>query len=498
MNNPSPLRRVSRRTFIHLAALAAATTALPACTATPSTRTTLPTPDRKKKVVIIGAGLAGLVAAYELRAAGHDVTVLEARSMPGGRVRTDRSFADGLYAELGAARIPPNHDLTVGYARRFNLSLVPFYPTNPALRRVDVVNSTAVHVVPGAPTNLDDYPLDFSPRERSRGVHPLVAQAIDEAVRQAGDPTSINWPTGPISQYDDINFYDFLKDRGLSDAAIRLDGLGFSGSTRNASYSAAWVIRELALAKFVGADLRKIDGGNDRLPAAFASRLKPVIHYACPVTNIEQSTAGASVRFTRAGRTLTINADRVICTLPFPILRTIPITPDVSPMKRRVIDELAYGTLSRASIQVSRRYWLDNNLSGFARSDLPAEVFNPTHDQPGPRGIIQLYMKADLSRRAAHASHEERIAMATSTIESIIPGVTDVAEGGTCICWDTDPHTRCTTAAPTRGQFSTLLPHAHTPEGRIHFAGEHTSQWHAWMQGALASGLRAAREVNDA
>src|SRR5215212_8805076 len=82
-----------------------------------------------RKVLILGAGMAGLVAAYELSKLGHDVTVLEARTRPGGRVHTLREpFSDGLYAEAGAARIPDNHNLTLRYVKEFALPLEPFYP----------------------------------------------------------------------------------------------------------------------------------------------------------------------------------------------------------------------------------------------------------------------------------------------------------------------------------------------------------------------------------
>ena len=83
-----------------------------------------------RKVLVLGAGMAGLVAAYELTQRGHDVTVLEARPRPGGRVHTLREpFSDGLYAEEGAARIPANHDLTLKYVKQFELPLEPFYPS---------------------------------------------------------------------------------------------------------------------------------------------------------------------------------------------------------------------------------------------------------------------------------------------------------------------------------------------------------------------------------
>src|SRR5262249_43212985 len=83
-----------------------------------------------KKIIIIGAGMAGLSAGYELTQLGHDVTILEARARPGGRVHTLREpFDDGLYAEAGAARIPQEHNLTLQYGKVFNLPLQPMCPT---------------------------------------------------------------------------------------------------------------------------------------------------------------------------------------------------------------------------------------------------------------------------------------------------------------------------------------------------------------------------------
>ena len=87
---------------------------------------------RPKRVVIVGAGMAGLVAAWELARAGHEPIVLEARARVGGRVHTLREpFTDGLYAEVGAMRIPRTHDLTLAYCERFGLRLTPFTMSNP-------------------------------------------------------------------------------------------------------------------------------------------------------------------------------------------------------------------------------------------------------------------------------------------------------------------------------------------------------------------------------
>src|SRR5688572_32595689 len=114
--------RITRRQFLRRSALAVAGAAL----APPRLVATSPA----RKVLILGAGMAGLVAGYELAKLGHDITILEARTRPGGRVHTLRGpFADGLHAEAGAARVRDNHELTLKYIREFELPLEPFYPS---------------------------------------------------------------------------------------------------------------------------------------------------------------------------------------------------------------------------------------------------------------------------------------------------------------------------------------------------------------------------------
>jgi monoamine oxidase len=122
---------MNRRSFIAQSSLAvagAALTRLPIVTASVA----------PKKIIIIGAGVAGLSAAYELTQFGHDVTILEARTRPGGRVHTLREpFDDGLYAEAGAARIPDDHNLTLKYVKLFNLPLEPMYPAQLSALKFD-------------------------------------------------------------------------------------------------------------------------------------------------------------------------------------------------------------------------------------------------------------------------------------------------------------------------------------------------------------------------
>jgi monoamine oxidase len=122
--------KLNRRRFLLRSALAlAATTTYSTVKAQSKTPGALETGFPSKKVIIIGAGLSSLVAAYELSQVGHTVTIIEARSRVGGRVLTLRDgFSEGHFVEAGAARIPQDHNLTLGYARHFGLALKPFYP----------------------------------------------------------------------------------------------------------------------------------------------------------------------------------------------------------------------------------------------------------------------------------------------------------------------------------------------------------------------------------
>jgi monoamine oxidase len=122
-----------------------------------------------------------------------------------------------------------------------------------------------------------------------------------------------------------------------------------------------------------------------------------------------------------------------------------------------------------------------------------------TYKQPGTRRILQAFQISLHSRRMTGMTDHERITLALEQVEMIYPGMHEHFEGGVTKCWDEDQWAFGASAYYKPGQFSSLLPHVARPEGRIHFAGEHTSVWiDGWMQGALESGNRVAREVNSA
>lgn len=355
----------------------------------------------KQKVIVIGAGLSGLVAAYELLKLGHDVKVIEAQGRPGGRVFTIRDFSEGLNAEAGAARIPSDHDLTLKYVKKFELSLIPFYPREHKFMRYN------------------------------RGV-----------------PEAVDW-------------------RKFADATSFVIGLGDADH---------W---------------QKIKGGNDLLPAAFARRLGTRIRYRSPVVKITQRPPKVEVSFNDAGKTQTEECDYLICAIPFTTLSQVEISPAFSQAKVEAINSIVYESASRLFIETKRRFWLDAKLNGFGIGDDFAEIWDSSFGQPGTHGILQRYVRGGRSSELVGRSEAERAEMSLAKLGGFFPEIRANFVKSYSKCWSEDPW--------VRGAWAHLngrhAANARLPEGRIHFAGEHLSDQASWMQGALASGLRAVSEI---
>jgi monoamine oxidase len=486
---------LKRRDFLKQSIVAAATLSASPLPILTFAQSALEQRGAAKRVIVIGAGLAGLSAAYELTRAGHDVTVLEAQTRPGGRVLTLRDpFPDGLYAEAGATRIPNHHQFTLKYVELFGLTLDPFEP--PDVPSAYYVRGKRIRVTPGQDV---DWPHDLSAEERALGLNGMRQKYIGSALSELGDVTDPSWPPPELlTKYDQMNRSDFWRGRGASSGAVALLSLG-GIDDRLESWAALFMLRNHALnQKFK--QYYKIRGGTDLLPKAFAIRLSEKIHYATPVVKIEQHARGVTARFFQAGSYHALTGDYLICAVPFSVQKNIEVAPAFSVDKQRAIDQLPYLSVSKIFLQSKRRFWVHNRESGFAKTDLPiSQVWDMTYGQPGTRGILQAFPIGVHSRRVTGMSENERLSFALGQVETIYSGMREHFEGGVTKSWDEDEWARGASAYYKPGQFSTLLPHVARPEGRIYFAGEHTSVWiDGWMQGALESGNRVAQEVNDA
>jgi monoamine oxidase len=480
---------IDRREFLKLALLA---TAAPVVAQHEfSLSKPLPPAATRKKILILGAGLAGLVAGYELVKAGQEVTILEAQMRPGGRVMTWRHpFADGLYAEAGAGRIPDSHDLTMHYVRHFGLTLVPFYPDK--LDRAYLLRGKRIRV-PATGADLSRLPFEFTREEKAVGLSGLEQKYLGPAMRKIGDPSAADWPTGTAKSYDNLTMTEFLQEQGASLGAIQLLDLPFATASDD-RISFLFNLREAWYAMHEKTRYN-IKGGNDLLPRAFAAKLRENIHYGTPVLRIEQDQIKVRAIALQFGTHRTFEADRLICTIPFPALRRVEVEPPFSESKRKAIAELAYDTITRVVFQCRSRYWEQDGYNGFGISDLEQEIWHPSFDQPGPRGLLVSYMCLSAGQRAGEMDDDKRLEFVADDMDKLHPGLHQNLEGAVTKVWHNDPWVGGATALPSPGQLTSICVGIERPEGRVHFAGEHTSRFQGWMQGALQSGLRAAREV---
>ena len=486
---------MKRRDFLKQSAVAAAFT-LPSLKVAAFCQDKLERKGPVKKIIIIGAGLAGLSAAFELTQAGHEVTILEARARSGGRVHTLREpFSDGLHAEAGAMNVFDNHDWTMKYIKLFDLTLDPILPSN--LASLIYLRGRRMEVKRGQ--NMD-WPLELTPDEKSLGQRGMWEKYVGPALKEMGDTTASNWPPESLKKYDQITFFEFLRRQGASPDAAMLLGLGGLGGLGDGvqSVSALDLLRE-SIHRAMMKKGYKIRGGSDLLPRAFAARLADKIRYGAPVVRIEHDTRQVRVVHLQAGARTSLSADYLVCAVPFSVLRHIEISPRFSTEKQKAVEQLLYTSVARIYLQTRKRFWVDEGLSGGATTDLSnMMVFDGASNQPGTRGILESYLAGPQARQVTAMKEAERVSSTLGWVEKVHPRIRENFEVGVSKCWDEDEWARGAYTWFKPGQMTSLLPHVGRPEGRVHFAGEHASSLPGWMQGALESGNRAAREVNDA
>lgn len=454
---------------------------------------------KQARVVVIGAGLAGLAAAYELSEAGHDVRVLEVRPHPGGRISTARDpFADAMYAELGAAAfIPTEPDAVMTYIRRFSLPLTP-----PPARDLPIVFYFRGRRMAADAKGGLDWPLELSSEERRLGLLGMRTRYLKNAVQEVIEGCRGGRVANLLEKYDGLSFGGFMRQQGSTADATELlalcdwDVVGEDPEQR----SALDVLAQTATYSFFTSERYSIDGGNDLLPKALALSLGDRLHYGAAVSWIEQDDKSATVHYSHGGFSNALSADRVVITVPLPRLGYIRFQPVLSEEKRSAIREIRYASVSRAFIQCRRKFWIDEGLSGYAFTDLPISfLWDASGYRREGRGILQCFMRGEHARKFAAMGEEKRLRFVLANVNHIFPQVHENFETALFKCWDDDPFAMGAYAYFKPGQLSTLLPELSRREGRLHFAGEHAGP--IWLrglaQGALESGIKAASDIME-
>jgi monoamine oxidase len=451
------------------------------------------------ETVVVGAGLAGLSAAYELAERSSDVLVLEAQSRPGGRVATiSDPFADHPNVELGGvAFVPAETDHAAHYIDHFGLATRPLAPPKPTRFHLGGTTLAGADAVAREAAGLTD-------REREVGLEGMRRELIDPLVAAAGSA----WEDGADEDarwaLDATSFTEYLLANGASPAAaeiLRLTGWDWTGQG-GSHYSALDILGTRyshdATFRTLTSSLRQLVDGNSALPRAFAAALGERVRYGAPVHRVEADTRSVTVTHRHGDRERTVVADRMVCAIPFSVLRHIELRGAFSPEKRRAIRELRYAPVSLVFVQCRAGAWNDEGSPGYTHADLPITyAWDTTADQEPEHRVLTGWAVGEEGHRFETLADRDRMDLATASFDAMVPGLGDVLEGGVTKCWGSDPYARGAWAWYAPGQMRTLYPHVATPEARVHFAGEHAGspRLHGTMQGALESGRRVAEEI---
>ncbi|EEK79343.1 Amine oxidase, flavin-containing [Bacillus cereus R309803] len=455
---------------------------------------------RPKRIIIAGAGISGLVAASLLKEAGHTITIVEANNRIGGRIYTIREpFSAGLYFNAGPMRIPETHELTLAYIRKFKLPLNLFI--NKTLSDIIYANHirTRLSTFEKNPSILK-YPVLENEKEKT--AEELMLEVLEPILNFIKKDPNKNWIIVE-KKYKTYSLGSFLTEY-YSDGAIDMIGV-LLDMEAYMGMSLIEVLREMIFFTST-TKYYEITGGMDALPKAFLPQLNENIFMQYKVGEIiqEDNKVTMQVNHEQTLEQYTVTGDIAIVTIPFSALRFVEIQPyDLfSYFKRRAIRELNYIAATKIAIEFKSRFWeRAGQCGGKSITDLPIRfTYYPSYGlhTPGPAVILASYMWADEALTWDSLPQRERICYALKNLAEIYGDIVySEFVTGTSFSWSQNPYSCGAFTAFEPGQELELFPYIAPPAGKVHFAGEHTTLTHGWMQGAIESGIRVAYEVNE-
>lgn len=461
------------------------------------------------RVIVLGAGLAGLAAAYELQKLGYHCEVLDARTRTGGRCATVRrgyvseetrnapqkaAFDQGLYFNPGPMRIPHHHTPTLDYCRQLGVAIEPFHATNDAAY---VHNS-------GAPASAR--------RLRMRELRADWRGYTSELLAKAVASDALDRPFG---KDDRERVIEWIRQEGGLSADLHYAGTGRRGYVKPPGFGPDPGIvappvpfEDLARAGFgrylsseyaTQSPMFQVVGGSDNLEKALAARVDRIT-LGAEVKAIEQPAGGVRVRYqTSASVTKEIGGHYCVSTIGLPLLRQVEL--DASPELRAAVASINYSNAAKIGLQFSRRFWEEDDqiFGGTSRTNLDiSQIVYPSHQYLSRKGIlIGFYVNGAAAQKIGDLTPAERERLAIEQGAQIHPQYAPAFESGFSIAWQHVAWSKGGwaqfTEAQRKSEYLTLL----RPDRRLILAGDYTTYLSGWMAGALESARAAVTSVHE-
>ncbi len=471
-------------------------------------------------VLILGAGLAGMTAALELRQAGYKVQILEYNDRAGGRNWTLRGgdtytelggatqkceFDEGLYINPGPWRIPYHHNGLLAYCRRLGVTLQPFQQIN---HNAFLHSSKAFG---GKPQRVREIKTDFrghvsellakvTQKDALEGnVTKQDQEMLLEALRSWG---ALDKDYAYTESMHTAEFRGFAKDPGGGLGAAPVPGKPLALS--DILSSGLWdSLANFALYEFQTTMFQPV-GGIDMIGKAFAKEVGDLIQYGAKVTKIAQDDKGVTVTYEDTktpGSAKQASADWCVCTIPLTILSQIEI--NVSAPMQAAIEAVPYASSVKVGLQFKRRFWEEDELifGGVSYTDLPiTQISYPSTDfNKGGKGVLLgcYTWNGPNSYEFTAMAPDERVKRAVEYGSQIHPQYKDEFENGVAVAWHRSPFTLGCAGDWTDEARKEHYDNLCQIDGRIVLAGEHASYIPAWMEGAILSSLDAITRLHQ-
>ena len=482
---------------------------LPAMGVTHETATLRKVPGNGTTIVVLGGGIAGLVSAYELGKLGYRCTLLEAReTRVGGRNWTVRNgtkvefidgftqtctFEEGNYQNVGPARLPSIHTTMLGYCKELGVPLeVEINTSRCALMQADHLNGGKA----------------VQERQAVNDTRGHVSALLAKAVNQGALDQD-------ITKEDKEKMLEFLRQYGDLTPEYLFKGTERSGFTipPGAGKEGPTPIDPLPMHALLDADLwqgmmaeEMIDwqatmfqpiGGMDQIPLAFGKKLGSVVRYGADVREIHKTANGVSIVYLdrKSGKSETVEADYCICAMPLTMLKTVKA--DFSPDVAEIIEKAKYDSGYKIAWE-SRRFWeQDYNIYGglsYLHQTVPV-VWYPSAKLFSPTGIVVsgYAIENGMAFGELHGV-EAKLDASRQAIELLHPGHGKELTKPIYVNWGKIPYNLGSWISGF-GRRGDSVERLIEPDGRIYFAGDHTSHLVGWQEGAALSAYRTINQI---